>query len=141
MTVLVISIVPHCVNQSVVERRDPTRTKQIVGSLCLDLCVTSCIICYILIPKGTSPRMVNHSVSWPLQVEMEAEGRMKDLVGDIMRLLVEIGSLKDGKPALSPLDLDNLEGTLREVKERNRQLREECGQMQLSRRRERERAR
>ena len=36
-----------------------------------------------------------------------------------MRLLVEIGSLKDGKPTLSPLDLDNPEGTLREVKERN----------------------
>ena len=82
-----------------------------------------------------------HSVSWPLQVEMEAEGRMTDLVGDIMRLIYEIGSLEDGRPALSPLDLDNLEGTLREVKERNRQLREECGQMESSRRRERERAR
>ena len=94
--------------------------------------------------KGLPPRIVPkdyHSVPWPLQVEMEAEGRMRELVGDIMRLLFEIGSLKDGKPALSPLDLDNLEGTLREVKERNRQLREECGLMQSSRRRERERVR
>ena len=66
---------------------------------------------------------------------------MRDLVGDIMRLLFEIGSMKDGRPALGPLDLDNPEGTLREVKENNRQLREECGQMQSSSRRERERAR
>ena len=66
---------------------------------------------------------------------------MRDLVGDIMRLIYEIGSLEDEIPELSPLDLDNLEGTLREVKERNRQLREECGQIQSSRRRERERAR
>ena len=98
----------------------------------------------IIIPTGTSSRTVPkdyHSVSWPLQVEMEAEGRRRELVGDIMRLLVEIGSLKDGRPALGPLDLDNLEGTLREVKERNRQLREECGQVQSSWKREREQAR
>ena len=36
---------------------------------------------------------------------------------------------------MSPLDLDNLEGTLREVKERNQRLREECEQAQASRRR------
>ena len=66
---------------------------------------------------------------------------MRDLVGDIMRLIFEIGSLEDEIPELSPLDLDNPEGTLREVKERNRQLREECRQMQSIRRRERERIR
>ena len=139
MTVLVISIVPHCEPIRGRERRGPTRTKQIVGSLCLDLSVTS----YLYL-KGLPPRTVPkdyYSVSWPLQVEMEAEGRMRDLVGDIMRLIYEIGSLEDEIPELSPLDLDNLEGTLREVKERNRQLREECGQIQSSRRRERERAR
>ena len=67
---------------------------------------------------------------------MEDEGRKSDLVGDIMRVIVEIGSLTDGRPAVSPLDLDNLEGTLSEVKERNRQLREECEQVQANRRRE-----
>ena len=100
------------------------------------------LLCIYLqgLPSRTVPKDY-HSVSWPLQVDMEAEGRRRELVGDIMRLLVEIGSLKDGRPALGPLDLDNLEGTLREVKERNRQLREECGQMQSSWRREREQAR
>ena len=36
----------------------------------------------------------------------------------MMCVVVVIGSLTDGIPAVSPLDLGNLEGTLREVKER-----------------------
>ena len=71
---------------------------------------------------------------------MDAEGRVRHLVGDLMRVIVEIGCLNDGRPAVGPLDLDNLEGTLREVKERNQCLREECEQAQASRRREGERA-
>ena len=71
---------------------------------------------------------------------MDVEGRVRHLVGDIMRVIVEIGSLNDGRPAVGPLDLDNLVGTLREVKERNQRLREECEQAQASRRREGEQA-
>lgn len=70
---------------------------------------------------------------------MEEEDRASELVGHVLRLISEIGTLNDGRPALSPLNLDNLEGTLGEVKERNQHLREECKRMQ-ARRRERERA-
>lgn len=71
--------------------------------------------------------------------EMEDEDRTRELVGHVMRLISEIGALNDGRPALSPLNLDNLEGTLREVKERNQRLREECERMEASKK-ERKRA-
>lgn len=51
-----------------------------------------------------------------------------------MRVIV--GSLNDRRPAVSLMDLDNLEGTMREVKERNLHLREECEQAQVSGRKE-----
>lgn len=36
---------------------------------------------------------------------------------------------------MSPLDFDNLKGTLKEAKKRNQRLRDECEQAQASRRR------
>ena len=65
---------------------------------------------------------------------MEGENRISELVGHVMRLLSEIGDLNDGKPALSPLNADDLEVTLREVKSRNQRLKEECERMEASRR-------
>ena len=72
---------------------------------------------------------------------MEAEDRTSELVGHVMRLISEIGALDDGRPALSPRNVDNIEGTLREVRERNQRLREECERMEASRKtKEKERA-